>query len=104
VRGRRLPSVSPGQLYELKPHFARAEGRVHFAGDHTSHVPQLDAGRTHVRPSRRRRDPRDFEAFPGTLERTGSVPDLPENDSLPPAVGNDVPSQVTHLSRGFHAH
>jgi monoamine oxidase len=29
----------PGQLYELKPHFARAEGRVHFAGDHTSHLP-----------------------------------------------------------------
>jgi monoamine oxidase len=29
----------PGQLYELKPHFARPEGRVHFAGDHTSHIP-----------------------------------------------------------------
>ncbi|HEX6765510.1 MAG TPA: NAD(P)/FAD-dependent oxidoreductase, partial [Polyangiaceae bacterium] len=29
----------PGQLYDLKPHFARAEGRVHFAGDHTSHLP-----------------------------------------------------------------
>jgi monoamine oxidase len=94
----------PGQLYELKPHSARAEGRVHFAGDHTSHFPQLDAGRTHVRPSRRRRDPRAFEAFPGTLERTGSVPDLPEHDALPPAVGTDVPSQGTPLSRGFHAH
>jgi monoamine oxidase len=29
----------PGQLYDLKPHFARAEGRIHFAGDHTSHLP-----------------------------------------------------------------
>jgi monoamine oxidase len=29
----------PGQLYDLKPHFARPEGRVHFAGDHTSHLP-----------------------------------------------------------------
>jgi monoamine oxidase len=29
----------PGQLYDLKPHFARPEGRVHFAGDHTSHIP-----------------------------------------------------------------
>jgi len=29
----------PGQLYDLKPHFARAEGRVHFAGDHTSYLP-----------------------------------------------------------------
>lgn len=26
----------PGQLAELAPHLARAEGRVHFAGDHTS--------------------------------------------------------------------
>ncbi len=29
----------PGQLYDLKPHFARPEGRLHFAGDHTSHLP-----------------------------------------------------------------
>jgi monoamine oxidase len=29
----------PGQLYELKPHFGSPEGRVHFAGDHTSHLP-----------------------------------------------------------------
>jgi monoamine oxidase len=29
----------PGQLYNLKPHFARPEGRLHFAGDHTSHLP-----------------------------------------------------------------
>ncbi len=29
----------PGQLYDLKPHFARPEGRIHFAGDHTSHLP-----------------------------------------------------------------
>ncbi len=29
----------PGQLYDLKPHFASVEGRVHFAGDHTSHIP-----------------------------------------------------------------
>ncbi len=29
----------PGQLYDLKPHFARAEGRIHFAGDHTSYLP-----------------------------------------------------------------
>jgi monoamine oxidase len=29
----------PGQLYDLKPHFARPEGRVHFAGDHTSYLP-----------------------------------------------------------------
>ena len=29
----------PGQLYDLKPHFASPEGRVHFAGDHTSHIP-----------------------------------------------------------------
>jgi monoamine oxidase len=29
----------PGQLYDLKPHFASPEGRVHFAGDHTSHLP-----------------------------------------------------------------
>jgi monoamine oxidase len=29
----------PGQLYDLKPHFARPEGRVHFAGDHTSYIP-----------------------------------------------------------------
>lgn len=29
----------PGQLYDLKPHFAKPEGRVHFAGDHTSHIP-----------------------------------------------------------------
>jgi monoamine oxidase len=29
----------PGQLYDLKPHFARPEGRVHFAGDQTSHLP-----------------------------------------------------------------
>lgn len=29
----------PGQLFELKPHFASPEGRVHFAGDHTSHLP-----------------------------------------------------------------
>ena len=26
----------PGQMSELWPHIARAEGRVHFAGDHTS--------------------------------------------------------------------
>lgn len=26
----------PGQMGELWPHIARAEGRVHFAGDHTS--------------------------------------------------------------------
>jgi monoamine oxidase len=29
----------PGQLYDLKPHFARPEGRIHFAGDHTSYLP-----------------------------------------------------------------
>jgi monoamine oxidase len=29
----------PGQLYDLKPHFAKPEGLVHFAGDHTSHIP-----------------------------------------------------------------
>lgn len=29
----------PGQLYDLKPHFASVEGRVHFAGDHTSYIP-----------------------------------------------------------------
>jgi monoamine oxidase len=29
----------PGQLFDLKPHFARPEGRIHFAGDHTSHIP-----------------------------------------------------------------
>ncbi len=29
----------PGQLYDLKPHFARSEGRIHFAGDHTSYLP-----------------------------------------------------------------
>jgi monoamine oxidase len=29
----------PGQLYDLKPHLARPEGRIHFAGDHTSHLP-----------------------------------------------------------------
>jgi monoamine oxidase len=29
----------PGQLYDLKQHFARPEGRIHFAGDHTSHIP-----------------------------------------------------------------
>jgi monoamine oxidase len=29
----------PGQLYDLKPHFARPEGRIHFAGDHTSFIP-----------------------------------------------------------------
>jgi monoamine oxidase len=29
----------PGQLYAMKPHLARPEGRVHFAGDHTSHLP-----------------------------------------------------------------
>jgi monoamine oxidase len=29
----------PGQLYDLKPHFASPEGRVHFGGDHTSHLP-----------------------------------------------------------------
>jgi monoamine oxidase len=29
----------PGQLYDLKPHFASREGRIHFAGDHTSYLP-----------------------------------------------------------------
>jgi monoamine oxidase len=29
----------PGQLTALGPHLARAEGRIHFAGDHTSHRP-----------------------------------------------------------------
>jgi monoamine oxidase len=29
----------PGQLTRVAPHLARAEGRVHFAGDHTSHRP-----------------------------------------------------------------
>jgi monoamine oxidase len=26
----------PGQMAELWPHMARPEGRIHFAGDHTS--------------------------------------------------------------------
>ena len=26
----------PGQMAELWPHVARPEGRIHFAGDHTS--------------------------------------------------------------------
>ena len=26
----------PGQMTELWPHIARVEGRIHFAGDHTS--------------------------------------------------------------------
>ena len=30
---------APGQMMELLPHLARPEGRVHFAGDHTSHMP-----------------------------------------------------------------
>jgi monoamine oxidase len=29
----------PGQMERLLPHIARAEGRVHFAGDHTSPWP-----------------------------------------------------------------
>jgi monoamine oxidase len=29
----------PGQLTRLAPHLGRAEGRIHFAGDHTSHRP-----------------------------------------------------------------
>jgi monoamine oxidase len=29
----------PGQLYDLKPHFSTPEGRLHFAGDHTSYLP-----------------------------------------------------------------
>lgn len=29
----------PGQMESLLPHIARAEGRVHFAGDHTSAMP-----------------------------------------------------------------
>jgi monoamine oxidase len=29
----------PGQLYDLKPHFSTREGRIHFAGDHTSYLP-----------------------------------------------------------------
>jgi monoamine oxidase len=29
----------PGEMLELKPHVARAEGRVHFAGEHTSSWP-----------------------------------------------------------------
>ena len=29
----------PGQMTSLLPHVARAEGRVHFAGDHTSSTP-----------------------------------------------------------------
>ena len=30
---------APGELRELGPHLARPEGRVHFAGDHTSPLP-----------------------------------------------------------------
>ena len=30
---------APGQMMELLPHLAGPEGRVHFAGDHTSHMP-----------------------------------------------------------------
>ena len=30
---------APGQMMALLPHLARPEGRVHFAGDHTSHMP-----------------------------------------------------------------
>ena len=30
------PTYKPGQRTELWPHIARPEGRVHFAGDHTS--------------------------------------------------------------------
>src|SRR5205823_1231467 len=29
----------PGQMTELLPHIARAEGRIHFAGEHTSDWP-----------------------------------------------------------------
>ena len=29
----------PGQMSELLPHIARAEGRIHFAGEHTSSWP-----------------------------------------------------------------
>jgi monoamine oxidase len=29
----------PGQLTRIAPHLGRAEGRLHFAGDHTSHRP-----------------------------------------------------------------
>lgn len=29
----------PGQMIGVAPHLGRAEGRLHFAGDHTSHRP-----------------------------------------------------------------
>ena len=29
----------PGQMSALMPHIARSEGRIHFAGDHTSATP-----------------------------------------------------------------
>ena len=36
---RRLPPVPPGPALRLEASFRAAEGRVHFAGDHTSHLP-----------------------------------------------------------------
>ncbi len=37
-----LPRFEPGQMLEFLPVIARPEGRVHFAGDHTSRFSQMD--------------------------------------------------------------
>ena len=37
----------PGQMSEFLPHIARAEGRIHFAGDHTSPTPGWMEGALH---------------------------------------------------------
>ena len=34
--GGAAPWMKPGQMTSLLPHIARPEGRIHFAGDHTS--------------------------------------------------------------------
>ena len=36
---------APGQMASLGPHLQTVEGRVHFAGCHTSGVAGVDAGR-----------------------------------------------------------
>ncbi len=31
-----MPWIRPGQVADLLPHVSKPEGRVHFAGEHTS--------------------------------------------------------------------